>query len=967
MGEHGVRGGGPVTLAISVLGPLSVDRSGAPVELGGAKLRLLLGVLIAHRRSPLTPDQMCDALWPQEPPRSATATLQSYLSRLRRVLMAEATVELHESRYELVTPPGAVDADRFEQAIVDVSDALPAESVKSTLGQALSWWRGPAFGDLAENSWIRPEAVRLDELRLSATERWIEARLAAGEDLELVGDLERLVAVHPLREVFWRQLMLALYRSGRQAEALRRATELARMRRNELGLDPSPEARALERQMLADDPSLRAVPRRASSSGVVVDVPTRLVGRDDDLARLSALLVGERLVTLTGPGGVGKTRLARRLGADRSASGGTATMVELTVVSDEETVAATVARALDVQRQDGTGDAGLTEFLADRDDWLLLDNCEHVIGAVASLVARLTAACPRLRIVATSREPLGVPGEVVYTVAPLLVADESDDADLAASPAVQLFCERAAAARSGFEPTPESLPALARLCRRLDGLPLAIELAAVRARSLGLEAMIERLDHRFSLFDAGSRHADERHQNLHNMVAWSYDLLSSNEQRLFDRLSVFSGSFDLPAVDSVCTVDGDPADLLFTLVDRSMVQVVDLDEPRYRLLETLREFGRDRLARDGAAERVGRRHLEWFTDLVERGGDGLNGPDERWWSDRIDRDFDNVRAAYSFAMQAGDIDSALRIVRAVTEFSFRRMRYEVTSWADAATTLPGADGHPSFPAARATVAYGHFVRGELDEAFAVGHEAMASAKRLGVDSDGLAERALGNAYFYRGDHAEALYWIDQMLESSASVGSSGTARPWSVHAIGGRDQCRRRGTWCRSGRRGTSGGGHVPITDRDRPGGVRPRGGARVVGAGRGPRRARRGRRARRRSGQPLVRVVRPHRGVLDRGPQQPASCRAARLPERDRDVVPGRRLGQPVAVDPPRDGHPAADRTARGRRRRARRAGDRRCGLGDAVRTSRRRPARRRHRGGAPRARRRAIRRRHGAGRGDG
>ena len=313
---------------------------------------------------------MCDALWPQEPPRSATATLQSYLSRLRRVLMAEATVELHESRYELVTPTGAVDADRFEQAIVDVSDALPAESVKSTLGRTLSWWRGPAFGDLAENSWIRPEALRLDELRMSATERWIEARLAAGDDLELVGDLERLVAVHPLREVFWRQLMLALYRSGRQAEALRRATELARMRRNELGLDPSPEARALERQMLADDPALRAAPRRASSSGVVVDVPTRLVGRDDDLARISALLVGERLVTLTGPGGVGKTRLARRLGADRSASGGTATMVELTVVSDEQTVAATVARALDVQRQDGTGDAGLTEFLADRDDWL---------------------------------------------------------------------------------------------------------------------------------------------------------------------------------------------------------------------------------------------------------------------------------------------------------------------------------------------------------------------------------------------------------------------------------------------------------------------------------------------------------------------------------------------------------------------------------------------------------------------
>ncbi len=307
---------------------------------------------------------------------------------------AEATVELHESRYELVTPPGAVDADRFEQAIVDVSDALPAESVKSTLGQALVV-RGAVRRSA---TWPRtagyvPRRSASTSCASSATERWIEARLAAGEDLELVGDLERLVAVHPLREVFWRQLMLALYRSGRQAEALRRATELARMRRNELGLDPSPEARGWNARCWPTTPRCGRCRERASSSGVVVDVPTRLVGRDDDLARLSALLVGERLVTLTGPGGVGKTRLARRLGADRSASGGTATMVELTVVSDSETVAATVARALDVQRQDGTADGGLTEFLADRDDWLLLDNCEHVIGAVASLVARLTAAC----------------------------------------------------------------------------------------------------------------------------------------------------------------------------------------------------------------------------------------------------------------------------------------------------------------------------------------------------------------------------------------------------------------------------------------------------------------------------------------------------------------------------------------------------------------------------------------------
>ena len=321
-----------MSLSVEVLGPLSVERSDVPVPLGGAKPRLLFGVLIAHRRSALTADQLCDALWGDVPPRSATTTMQSYLSRLRRALDGDAIVELRASGYQLSTPDGAVDADRFERAIVDISDALPAESVKLTLGNALSWWHGPAFGDLAENSWIRPEALRLDELRLSATERWIDARLAVGEDLELVGDLERLVAVHPLREVFWRQLMLALYRAGRQAEALRRATELARMRRNELGLDPSPAARELERRMLDDDPTLAPIASRATSSSVVVDVPTSLVGRDDDLDRLRALLATERLVTLIGPGGVGKTRLARRLGANRTAAGEAATLVELTVV-----------------------------------------------------------------------------------------------------------------------------------------------------------------------------------------------------------------------------------------------------------------------------------------------------------------------------------------------------------------------------------------------------------------------------------------------------------------------------------------------------------------------------------------------------------------------------------------------------------------------------------------------------------
>lgn len=762
-----------MTLSVKVLGPVTVERSDGPAALGGAKLQLLLGVLVANRNRTLSPDQLCDALWDDAQPATATTTLRSHLSRLRRILQPEARIESRASSYAIAAPFDTFDADRFEQAIDASSNAVDEALVKTCLGEALAWWGGPAFGDLADNVWIQPEAVRLDELRLSATERWIDARLIIGDDLQLIGDLERLVAVHPLRECFWRQLMISLYRSGRQGEALRRAADLSHLLREELGLDLSVAARDLERKMLTDDPSLRPPARepRPVAVGRVVDLPTRLIGRDNDIERLKMLMTSERLITLVGPGGVGKTRLARRLGAEYGANGRTATMVELAAVREATSTAAAVATALDVQqRQHGTVDETLTEVLREREQLVVLDNCEHVIGAVASLVGKLTTGCPKLRLLATSREPLGVPGEVVYTVAPLTIADEADIVDLAASPAVQLFCERAAAARSDFTVTPQLLPVLARLCRRLDGLPLAIELAAVRARSLGPEAMIERLDRRFSLLDAGPRHVDRRHQNLQNMVAWSYDLLTPSEQRLFMRLSIFAGSFELHAVDAVCATDVDPADVLFALVDRSMVQVADLDEPRYHLLETLREFGRTRLDEADATRRYEVRHLDWFLDLAERASQGMTGPDEREWSDRIERDFDNLRAAQAFAMHSGNVDAALRLVAAMREFSFRKIRYEVTSWAAAAVQMEGVDAHDAYPVVQATVAYGHFVRGELDAAISVGLAAVEAAARLGVDGGGLAERTLGNSYFYLGRTDEALRWMDVMVSSARAAG-----------------------------------------------------------------------------------------------------------------------------------------------------------------------------------------------------
>ncbi|MGD9997476.1 MAG: BTAD domain-containing putative transcriptional regulator [Ilumatobacteraceae bacterium] len=735
-------------------------------------MQLLLGVLVANRGRALGTDQLCDAIWGDHRPLTAVTTVQSNLSRLRKVLRPEAGIHVRGTGYALDAASDVLDVDRFERAVARSSQHESSNRASCVaLGEALALWRGPAYADFADNPWIGPEAVRLDELHLSVTERWIDTRLDLGDDLGLVADLERLVSVHPLRETLWRQLMLALYRHGRQGEALRRANDLSRVLRDQLGLDLSPAARELEQQILNDDPALRAPSRgRPAMISRVVDLPTQLLGRDAELDRLTPVLTAGRLLTLTGPGGVGKSRLARRLGVQYGRTNGNAVLIELAAVRQADSVAPAVATALDVQqRGNSTIVESLAEVLGDTEQLIILDNCEHVIDPVATLVARLVEACPNLHLLTTSREPLGVPGEIVHTVAPLAVGDDVSIEDLAGSPAVQLYCDRAAAARSGFAASADALPAIAELCRRLDGLPLAIELAAGRARSLGPDAMLERLDRRFSLLNAGRRHVDQRHANLQNLVAWSFDLLAPDEQQLFIQLSVFSGSFGLDAVEAICQVD-EHARLLFGLVDRSMVQVSDFDEPRYVLLETLRDFAKEKLDHGSAAHDLASRHLAWFLDLAESAAHGLTGPDEKAWSDRIERDFDNLRAAHSFAMHSGSEDTALRLVAGLQEFSFRKIRYELTGWADASTQMDRADQHPVYPSALAIVAYGHFVRGALDSAIALGHAAIDAADRLGVDSGGLAERALGNSYFYVGRPHEALRWMDRLVDTARCAG-----------------------------------------------------------------------------------------------------------------------------------------------------------------------------------------------------
>ncbi len=577
-------------VTVRILGPVSLERAGEKPTLVAPTLGVLLAVLAAQRSSVVSTGRLQEVLWGDDPPASATATLQSHVSRLRRLLSPDGLILSRDRGYYLEMRSGVVDAEEFvrsTQAAREIADPMEAAGAYAA---ALAWWRGPPFGDLAAHDGLRAEAVRLDELRLTVTEEWVECRLAAGGDAALVGDLEGLTALHPLRERFWRQLMVALYRNGRQADALRRAGELRSHLRDELGLNVSAALRELEQQVLTDHPGLLAAgrPSPVARRGPVADDPSPLVGRDEDLRAIARAMRAGRVVTIVGPGGVGKTRVAKRLAVtnvDDFDDG--AAVVELAAVREPAALAAAVATALDVQQQhDLSVDDTLLAVLASRRQLLVLDNCEHLLDAVVLLVERIRIRCHGVQVLATSREPLGLPGEVVWQIAPLELAplEVTDLDEVAGAPAVQLLVERAMAARPGFALTADNAVAVAELCRRLDGLPLALELAAARLRSLSPETIVERLGSHSRLLDAGRRIADSRHRSLHDTITWSYDLLTPDEQTIFAQLSVFAGGFELEAVEAVCgPLQLDEAhpdhasvlDVLVALVDKSMVQRID--------------------------------------------------------------------------------------------------------------------------------------------------------------------------------------------------------------------------------------------------------------------------------------------------------------------------------------------------------------------------------------------------------
>ena len=580
-----------------------MTRDGRPLELGGAQPKLLLALLALEPGWVVGVERLVDAIWGERLPAEPVNALQVIVSRLRRVLAPDQVVVSKPPGYLLAVDPERVDAVRFERltAEADAAAGRP-ERVAGLLRAALGLWRGEALADFPGVPAARAAATRLEELRLAAVEGRIEADLALGRSARVVGELQALVEREPLRERLHAQLMRALYAAGRQADALAAYRRACAALAERAGLDPSPELRRLERAILAQDPALAppaaqgpafpgstadgpGTPDPATSgpsaaapapSSNLRAPPSSFVGREDEIARLRALLGRGRLVTLTGPGGAGKTRLAVELATRLVAEGGAgrdgAWLADLAPLPDAALLPGAVLDAVNPGEElarlapspgargaTNAGAAGrLLRALADRRLLLILDNCEHLAEAVARLTEAILAACPGVRILATSREALRVPGELRLSVPALPVPPEGldDPARLLGYGAVRLFAEPARAVDPGFAADAAELdrvtPTVAEICRRLDGLPLAIELAAARVNALPVQELSSRLHDRFRLLTTGARTAPPRHRTLRAVVDWSWELLLPAEQAALRRLVVFTGGCTLAAAERVC-------------------------------------------------------------------------------------------------------------------------------------------------------------------------------------------------------------------------------------------------------------------------------------------------------------------------------------------------------------------------------------------------------------------------------
>jgi len=730
-----------------LLGPLEVLAEQGVVEIRGQMQRRLLAVLLVHARTAVSADRLIDILWAGEPPLEARQALWTCVARLRQALAGQAgtaTDALLITRppgYLIAAEPDQIDAGRFE-SLISAASRLAADEPQTAAGlidRALGLWRGAALEEFSGELFAAAEATRLDELRLSATEDRFEIDLVLGTHARLIGPLSGFATEHPLRERSRAQLMRALYRCGRQAEALEVFHSYRKLLDRELGLEPSVALRTLQTQILRQatevgwrSPDVRQAPPKTALAVTGSRLPsemTSLVGRDEDVTAAVQAIAEARLVTLTGVGGVGKTRLALRtaaVAATKFADG--LCWCELASVTDPEAVAPAVATALGVHRGAGTTVVGsVVTFIGDQEKLLILDNCEHLLGGVRPLVAEVLRGCPRLVVLATSRVQLGINGEHVRPVATLPLSASSAQ-HAAPGPAVTLFVERARAVRPDLQLDPETLETISGICRHLDGLPLALELAAARMRSLNPADISDRTRSDLDLVSSAGEPSG-RHGSLRTVLDWSYGLLGADQRQLFDRLSVFAGSFDLAAAEAVCAGRGIErnrvVELLTSLVDASMVGVGGTEGAvRYALLETLRRYGTEHCGDSPEADAIHRAHAHHYAEVADRADAGLRGPDESLWVAVVDADLDNLRAAQRWILRAGDADLALRLVRGLRYYMLFRFRDEVVAWGEASLRLPTVEQHPLFAEVCGAVGEGLTARGEMAAALNLATDAL---------------------------------------------------------------------------------------------------------------------------------------------------------------------------------------------------------------------------------------------------
>ncbi|OKI49689.1 BTAD domain-containing putative transcriptional regulator [Micromonospora sp. CB01531] len=685
-------------MQVGMLGSFEVrTNEGILADVPGARLRALLVALALEPGRVVPKAALIDWIWGENPPADAANALQRLASRLRKALPG-GVIDGQTGGYRLMVGPDAVDALRFERLIGRARHEEGLQRVR-LLREALTLWRGAAMQDvgLGDSEAFDAAVTRLEGLRLAAMEDRFEAEVSLGHGAEVVAELTDAVAAHPLREPLVAALMRALVAAGRDSEALLAYERTREALSDALGVDPSPELSALHVALLRGELGRREEHRKTNVRAEL----TSFVGRDADVAAVRELIAEHRLITLIGPGGSGKTRLAtetaRTLIGDLPDG---VWLVELAAIGADGDVAQAALTALGLR--DALLGAGPSADLADgliaaireREALLILDNCEHLIEAAARFADRVLGQCRRLRILATSREPLGITGEALWLVEPLAVPTDAGLAETASSPAVRLLRDRAGAVRKDLGVDEHTLSTMVRVCRALDGMPLAIELAAARLRTMTIDQLANRLDDRFRLLTSGSRTALPRHKTLRAVVDWSWELLTEAERTVLRRLSVFSGGASLEAAEWVCAGDNVEPDqvleLLTSLAEKSLLVTEGDAAPRYRMISTIKEYAADRLAEAGESDLARRAHLAYFTDLTETAEPHLRRAEQLAWLATLEAEHDNISAAMRAAVAAGDAQAAMRLAAAAGWYWWLGgRRTEGLELMLAATNIPG--------------------------------------------------------------------------------------------------------------------------------------------------------------------------------------------------------------------------------------------------------------------------------------